>query len=409
MERLKQKLLILEKLEPRCLLSGFWEGIDIDGDDVVIELTGPGEFTVYTTEADLGEYLEGIELEGTAPSSKLFIDVYPNGGDGFVDVGYIDATGLALKEISMYGFLGDLEIGALDKLYLDGNLIFEDGPTYWTINSDVKRIHVFGGVENLDLAVAGNLKKVVIEGDVTTSTLAVDGQLRRMQIYGNVTESYLFSNYKLKNLSIYGHVDFSVIETNDTLNKLYVGYDIFDSEIFAGWQIKKIVTDGSLENTLVESAGKIRLLDVWDWIIDSEIVAGPEGINRIYAYNADNSSVDTSGYIGRVHLDAYGGNERWDELVISFEDVWYWPVYDDLYINSYYAGGGYNYYYDPYYWDTYYYDDFYYYDPLYVDYYSDPYYYDSYYYDTYYVDDYYYVDAYYYDTFAWGVSFDWWW
>ena len=47
-----EKQLVLEALEPRRLLSGFWSGVDVDGDDIYIELRGPGEFIVYTVEAD---------------------------------------------------------------------------------------------------------------------------------------------------------------------------------------------------------------------------------------------------------------------------------------------------------------------------------------------------------------------
>ena len=450
MENKIKNRLVLETLEPRRLLGGFWYGVDVDGDDVEVELIGRGEFVVNTIEEGLGEAIDSIELIDTNAKSKLFIDAYQNAdGDGVVDVGFINAAGLALKLINVDGYLGDLEVGALKKITVEGNLIFEDGPTLRFLDSNVKKIHVWGSLEQINIEVAGNLKKVVIEGDMAASALAVDGRLGRMQVFGDVTDdSLIYARDQIKKLSIYGNLDYSLVETDGYLKTFYAGYDIIDSEIYAGLGIGKLVTDGSIDNTLIETAGGIRVIDAWDLIIDSEIIAGPQGIRRIYAWNSSNSTIETTGPIGRIILDEYDRNERWDDLVIIEDNTWYWPVYDYAYIDYYYTGGDYYYYYDPYYWDTYYYDDYYdgyyywdtyydggvyydagyyygdyyyedpyYYDPYYYDTYSYDYYYDSYYdtyyYDSYYYDDYYYADIYYYDNSDWGLGFyadfTWWW
>ena len=43
MQTEKSKRLIVERLEDRVLLSGLWQGVDVDGDRVTIRLRGPGE------------------------------------------------------------------------------------------------------------------------------------------------------------------------------------------------------------------------------------------------------------------------------------------------------------------------------------------------------------------------------
>jgi len=223
MKRENKDRLVLETLEPRCLLSGFWYGVDVDGDDIAVELFGRGEFIITTSEAELGEYIESIELIDTDFSSKLFIDAYRKGGDGVVDVGYINAAGLALKRINVDGYLGDLEVGALKRISVEGNLIFEDGPTLWFLDSNVKRIEVYGALEEINIEVAGNLKRVVIEGGMAASTLAVDGRLGKMRVFGNVEdETLIYARDQIKSLSIYGHMDLSLVETDGVLKRLYV-------------------------------------------------------------------------------------------------------------------------------------------------------------------------------------------
>ncbi len=149
--------------------------------------------------------------------------------------------------------------------------------------------------------------------------------------------------------------------------------DVIDADIYAEWAIHRIYVDGGIENTIIETPGRIRVLDSWDWIIDTDIIAGPQGIDKLFAYNLSNVNIDTPGGVWYVYLDAYDSNANWEDLYIVEEDYYYWPVFDEEYIDVVYYDDYYDFYYDPYYWDTYYYDDYYY--DAYVDYF-DPYYYD---------------------------------
>jgi len=371
----KQKnTLTLESLEPRCLLSGYWEGIDVDGDAVFVELRGPGELDVVTTEDGLGEQIETIAVYDTTKSSKLTVDVFEFNGDGYVDVGFIDATGEVLKQIVVYGNIGHLEAGSVQKVYFD-NAVTLDGETgEWLIDSNVKLLYAWGDLDNTNIQITGKTSKVVIEGDMIEAGLLVDGQLRKMAVFGDVAEDSLISSLgRINRLVIYGFLDFSTVETSDQLKLLHVGMDVIDADIYADWAIHRIYVDGGIENTIIETPGRIRVLDSWDWIIDTDIIAGPQGINKLFAYNLSNVNIDTPGDVWFVYLDAYDSNANWEDLYIIEEDYYYWPVFDAEYIDVVYYDDYYDFYYDPYYWDTYYYDDYYY--DAYVDYF-DPYYYD---------------------------------
>jgi hypothetical protein len=370
----KKKTLNLESLEPRCLLSGYWEGVDVDGDAVFVELRGPGELEVVTSDDGLGEQIETIAVYDTTKASKLTVDVFEFNGDGYVDVGAIDAVGEDLKQIVVYGNIGHLEAGSVKKIYFDSTATLDGELAEWFINSNVKLLYAWGHMENAEVQIAGNASKVVIEGDIAEASFLVDGQLRKMAVYGDVAEDSLISALgRINRLVIYGFLDYSTVETSDQLKLLHVGMDVIDGDIYADWAIHRIYVDGGIENTIIETPGRIRVLDSWDWIIDTDIIAGPQGIDKLFAYNLSDVNIDTPGGVWYMYLDAYDSNAQWEDLYIVEEDYYYWPVFDVEYIDVVYYDDYYDFYYDPYYWDTYYYDDYYY--DTYVDYF-DPYYYD---------------------------------
>ena len=299
-----QNTLTLEPLESRRLLSVVWQSSDIDGDKVVVRLSGDGDFDVITSELGLGRQIEAIEVFDTSARSKLSVKAYKKGGDGFVDVGEIIAGGEALKQIKVDGNLGYLDIDRLDKLTALRSETLDGEPADWFIGGNMKKIHLKGDLDTATVQVGGSLKKATVEGDIFNASLLIDGWLSRLRVYGDIAEDSLVSVLgDVGSIKVDGVVDFSTIETQGQLKSFRVNYDIWDSEIFAAQSIRRLVVDGAVDNTLIESQGRIRKIDVWDVIVDSDILAGPEGIGTLYAYDLINTVIETDGNIDRLFLD----------------------------------------------------------------------------------------------------------
>jgi len=402
MKARKIHTLKVEALEPRYLLSGLWKGVDIDGDSVTVKLSGRGDMDVAAFDSGYGEQIESITVWGANAKSKLTITASKKaGGDGYVDIGAIDAAGEDLKEIKVDGNLGNMVVDSVEKISLYSTANLDGSLVEWYINSGLKQLTLEGNLDYADLVVNGNLKKVTVEGHVTDASLLVDGELKKMEVWGDVSANSLIDvSETIGTITIDGYLENSTIATNEELNLLEVGLDVLDADIYGQWAIWEIYVDGGMAGTIVETGGFLDWLDVWNWIEESEILAGPEGIGTIWAYNISDTTIETDGEIDHIYLDAYTP-PSYDVYIIE-EDVWYWPVYtevvyvDEYYYDDYYYDD-YYYYTDDYYYDDYYYDDYYYvdyYDSYYDDYYYTDYYYTDIYYDPYYTD-YYYTDSYY--------------
>jgi len=318
MTALPKNLLVAELLEPRRLLSGLWQGVDVDGDFVSIKLSGAGEFEVFTTEEGLGERIDAIEVWDAGKSSKLKITASKKGGDGFVDVDKIIAAEESLKEIKVDGNLGFLTTDALGKLTVLSSATFDGNQADWLIEGPVKKMRLKGDLEDAIVEVGGSLKKVMIDGDMAAATLMVDGQLRQLRVRGDVAEdSYVYAADDIRRIDIDGFLDLSSIETGGTLRSMVVGFDVLDADIFA------------VEGTVIETAGFIRVIDVWDWIDESDIIAGPEGIGAVWAYTLADTVIDTPGDLRHVFLDEDDFGMEVDDYFIVEEDLWYWPPFDE--------------------------------------------------------------------------------
>jgi hypothetical protein len=386
-KKARQNRLVLEKLEARRLLSGIWHGVDVDGDEVTVKLSGHGALQVTSTPDGIGDWIDTIALFDTTRSSSLTIKSKPhNGGDGYVDIGWIDATGESLKSITVDGYLYGLTSGSLKKLSVDGTAPSDENDekvlSWWTIDGNLGELRIQNHLQDAEVKVSLDVNKIVIKGDLARASLLVDGQLKNMQVNGDAVDSLISVLGQINSVNIYGNMDAVTIETAYSLNNLDVGGDILNSDIYADSWINQIVTDGSIENTNIETPGWINVIDAWDWIIDTDIIAGPEGVGAIYAWDLSNVNIDTPGPVDGVYLDAYGRHDYWDDLVIVTNEGWFWPIHDEQYIDYVYEHGDKYFYYTPDYWDVYY----------------DNTWYETYYWDTY-------GDVYYYDYYDYGVVY----
>ena len=345
MQTERVKRLIVEPLEKRVLLSGLWQGTDVDGDPVTIRLRGPGEFSLSLVEEGFGERIDRIELIGTGPASRLTVNARRSGGDGYVDIGEIDAEFESLRQIQVDGNIGNLYVGSVDKVTAYSAATLDGSEGEWFLDDDVKQIRLKGDMDLMYIEIDGSLKKVTINGSMSAATLFVDGQLRQLRVKGDVEadsiihaegmigqiridgfldrstietngvqkklhvgedilDSVVFAEGSMKRIVVHGSIVGSVIETRDTIQRMWLGWDIIDSVIQADWAIGTIVADGGMDNSTIESGGYIRRIDVWDWITESEIIAGPEGIGTIFAYDISDTTIDTLGGVRHLILDA---------------------------------------------------------------------------------------------------------
>jgi hypothetical protein len=323
----------LEKLESRWLPSGIWQGVDVDGDLVSVKLNGPGELDVLTSEVDQGLQIDNIAVFDTTHRSKLIIKAKRSGGDGYVDVNEIDADTEVLHRISVDGNLGYLTAGALSRLEAFTSQSLDGGDADWLIDSDVKNVQLKGSLEFGQLHITGDLNRAVIKGDIYNASLLVDETLRNLRVWGDVAEDALVSALgEIHKVTIDGFLDYATVESGDQLKNINVGLDILDAEIFAGWDIRSLRVDGSVIGSSIESEAWIRKIDVWDMIETSEIFAGPEGINTIFAYDISDTTLAPAGNIRHILLDAdmVLPQVQYHDYII--EDIFYWPVYEEIVI-----------------------------------------------------------------------------
>ena len=118
---------MIEPLENRIAPSAVVTFTDIDGDLVTITSSEGTKAQLETAAGDLTDHrLQTLDLTGTADfdDTNLSIVAKPQAGkgDGFVNVGRINATGRVLGKVTVDGDLGVIDVGntAVDELALQG-------------------------------------------------------------------------------------------------------------------------------------------------------------------------------------------------------------------------------------------------------------------------------------------------
>ena len=305
MKPAKQQRLTVEKLEPRCLLSGFYQGVDVDGDLVTVELFGRGDLFVETVASGEGDAIEAITVDGARGSTRLVVLAQESElGDGLVDAAVVDAADQSLRQIFVDGYVGDLFARSVRRIEVEGVDAFGDEVSQWAIDRNVGLLSALDNVGNVDISIGRNLRSAFVDGDIFNATLSVDRVLRSLVVYNDVEEdSLIFAGRNIGWVSIEGQLSQSVIDTPGRLRELYVQLDVLDSTVRADRFIHTIIVDGNVSNSGLESNGMVRFVDVWELIEDSDIIAGPQGIVAIWAEDLINTNIDTVGPVRNIFLD----------------------------------------------------------------------------------------------------------
>ncbi len=209
---------------------------DVDGDLVTVKTTkgtfNGGEFTGIELAASGAGQLQKLTLGAGFTGANITITAKPgaNGGNGFVNVGFLDAAEVDLGAVSIAGDLGRIAAGTVaDNVKVPGlkSLAAQSVGLLGTSTQE------FGG--SLTSQVQGVLGKLVIKGDLRASVFVVgntDAKLGSASIGGSFIatgeERQLFAEAGIGSVKIGGDVRASggfraIIGSGGTLGMIAIG------------------------------------------------------------------------------------------------------------------------------------------------------------------------------------------
>lgn len=167
----------IEALEARIAPAAFVSFTDVDGDQVELvsdkALGGTVAFTAALNPAEI--LVSGAGLDGAGITTVV---KRAAGGDGFVNIGRIVATGLDLGVVTVKGDLGKIVCGNVASAL----------PALKALN--VRSMGVFGtetqGGGNLLSTISGDLGALNVASDVTGAQLNVGGRIGAVKIGGDL-------------------------------------------------------------------------------------------------------------------------------------------------------------------------------------------------------------------------------
>ena len=181
----------IEPLESRIAPAVIFTFTDVDGDTV--KLSSDKALTATGTAAEI--VLSGAGLDGAGLSTAV---TRAAGGDGFVNIGRIVATGLDLGFVSVKGDLGKIVCGnaasplpalkslAVRSMGLFGTSTQGAGNLVSDITGDIGALSIAGDALGVQLKIAGSIGTVKIGGDLQGSSTAFSGRIEAFNA-GSVT------------------------------------------------------------------------------------------------------------------------------------------------------------------------------------------------------------------------------
>lgn len=206
---------------------------DVDGDIVTVKRTAgtfvTGDFQITPTAA-LGGLLAKLTLT-SAPNNALFnvtitAKVGPTGGNGFVNVGEIDADGVDVGSITVGGELQGLEAG-------------DNSDTRVALGSlTVQSLGTLGGtsLQGDEINGAHGLGKITVKSDIRSTDIFSNqqdsGNLASLTVGGSVTKSTIQSAAGIGTIKIGGSFrDDGRIQAVNRIAAITIGGDLHDTEV----------------------------------------------------------------------------------------------------------------------------------------------------------------------------------
>lgn len=260
---------------------------DVDGDTVTVKITAgtltDSDFTLVS--AGVGKQLQKIALQAAESGANLTITAVRSfsGGDGFVNVGHIDATGVDLGAVTVNGDLGQIDAGE--------NTTDADGVTSLTVNS-------MGRFGTSTQASGGDLNSDIV-GNVTTftvkSSIVGSGSVADIDITGDLGTLAVTGNVRNANVNVSGKIGGSTATA--VSGGATIKGSVISGELTSGGLFSKLSVAGSVEDSVITSAGGFG-------ITTASGVAGGIGIKG----NVAGSSISASGASGLIATISVAGN-----------------------------------------------------------------------------------------------------
>lgn len=232
-------------------------------------------FTLVANPSGTGAILESINLNlYSAPTKLAGTGISIKAKTGLVDVGLIDATGIALGSVKVVGDLGAIDAGssptktAVSALTLDSfgaaglTTQAAGGSLVSNLDGNLPKLTVSGNVDGESINVAGGVTTVAITGNLDGSTqpgvsgagsIMAEGSIRSVAITGNLVGNSASGSGEIlaganitKGVTIGGNLDGSLGSAGNS------GY------ILAGGSVGTISIGGNVIGGGGEYSGAIR-------------------------------------------------------------------------------------------------------------------------------------------------------
>jgi hypothetical protein len=300
--------------------------IDADGDRVTVKTTrGSFDASNFAINAAPGGVTGGGHFGGFDLSDAEFAGANitvtakrgPHGGDGLVNLGFLDATGIDLRKVKIDGDLGRIEAGDTDL----------ETPALCAL--DVVSMGVFGVFTQFDIVqgiqtyIVGSIPKVNVATDLREIELSADN-LGTVKIGGSIGVPYSDSA-RFTRISLIGDLAALSVEGDIELSSIYAGGDIGQiaavgasgkfkfndgiavqgsillSSIGAGGDLSRLFVGGSIKNSGIGVQGESSPADLLAaQTIGEIIVKGRMEFSSISAGSQSHPDVQ----VGRISVGA---------------------------------------------------------------------------------------------------------
>lgn len=241
---------------------------DTDGDKVTVKIT-KGDIANLDFDMVGKSILQGKLLTLHVPQSMagtdLIITTKPteNGGDGQINFGFLDATGVDLGKVSITGNVEHIAAGNVNTPGLAVKSL-----TVQSLGESVLPYHdTFG--KNYKSTFEGAIGPVTIKSDVNQALVLVSGGISKLTIGGSMIagegglSGYLSSGGKIASINVGGSLlgqegsGGGSINAAKSIGAITIGHDVKDAYINAAENLSKLTVGGSLIRSSAQNNGAV--------------------------------------------------------------------------------------------------------------------------------------------------------